>query len=387
MKRYLLFGFLELCITKLYFRRKIRLIKLIGFRVDSSLSIGIGHVMRCLALAVKLKKKLNVRVMFFCRASLGNVNSLIKEAGFELFEMRPAKKGFEYVAKNGDWLGETQQNDFNEFLSLKKEYLIPSLDFLIIDHYGIDFEWQRMIRSYTRNILVIDDIGNRKHECEFLLDQTFNCLHDKYSHLVPKTCETLLGTDYALLREEFSFRYDYVASIRKKQFKNNILIMFGGIDICNHTLQTLRIIKDRDDINEVSVIMGASALHINEVTDFCQFRDMFKVYISPDNVAEIMLNATLAIGAAGTTSWERCATGLPSVVIIQAGNQRLIAQELEKMGVISVLEESDIMCSLNIQIDQWFANVANKPEIINKCLHICDGNGANRLVEKVFSSD
>jgi UDP-2,4-diacetamido-2,4,6-trideoxy-beta-L-altropyranose hydrolase len=160
--------------------------------------------------------------------------------------------------------------------------------------------------------------------------------------------------------------------------------MFGGTDPENLTLTTLKLLQDRSDIDKINVIVSSSAKHVNEVSGFCEINNNVNLYISPSNIAELMLNSTLSIGAAGTTSWERCAMGLPAVVVIQADNQRQIAKELEKVGVVSVLEVNEMLASLNDEIEKWLVNDGDRLEVVKLCLNICDGNGVSRLVDKVF---
>lgn len=344
----------------------------IAFRVDSSFDIGIGHVMRCLTLAQKITQKMNANVTFFSRKNDGCINTKIKELGFKLCEMVEPIDDFQSDLQHGRWLGNTIKNDVKEFIEKSNQQLF---DLVIIDHYAIDKRWHNEVRNITKKIMVIDDLGDREHDCDFLLDQTFLCPHTKYLDKVPKYCELLLGTEYALLREEFLIP-------PKKNRQKNILLMFGGTDPDNLTIECLFNLKHTRYFQNINVVLNNSALHINSVKNFCK-ENSITLHISPKNIAELMSTSILAIGAAGTTSWERCAMGLPAVVIIQADNQRQIASALQNAKVISYIEQKEIKSSLTQHIDAWMKVLASNNDIIKRCYDVCDGSGSSNVIKRV----
>lgn len=358
----------------------------IVFRVDSSYEIGTGHVMRCLTLAKEIVKQVDAEIYFFSRSSQGNINSLIQTEGFHLVEMEAVKEVKNGKLKHSAWLGKTPEADSEEFLQLFNSLKLPKINCLVIDHYGIDENWQSLVSNIVNKTLVIDDLGDRFHECNFLLDQTFNCKEEKYKKLVPSDCKLLLGTKYALLREEFR-ETGMRDSVVDEKLGNKVLVMFGGTDPTNLTLKSLDILVKRKDVAEINVILGPSAMHQSDVQQFCESRSNITLHISPSNIAKLMSASDLAVGAAGTTSWERCASGLPAVVVIQADNQRQIAKELEAEGVITCLEETELEQNLNTHIDKWLSDENLKDKLKNKCVEICDAMGANRVVNELLLSN
>jgi UDP-2,4-diacetamido-2,4,6-trideoxy-beta-L-altropyranose hydrolase len=358
----------------------------VAFRVDSSNKMGIGHLMRCLTLAKAIKNRYKAGMYFFTRSSQGNINHLITAADFKLIEMSPPKRVTKTPLQHSQWLGASQDEDAKEFISLTNELSITSYDLLIIDHYAIDAEWENLVAQTTNKILVIDDLGDRKHKCDYLLDQTFNCSVEKYQDLVPSQCTFMLGTRFALLRSEFQISTNAIINARDAITENTILIMFGGTDPDNLSLIALKIITGRDDVNKINIIMGPSALHLKSISDYCKNDNRISLHVSPNNIAELMLTATLAVGAAGTTSWERCAMGLPCVVVIQAENQRQIGRELEAEGVLTVLEIHEMKKGLNSAVDHWLITGVITKFDITLCTQICDGLGSNRTIQKVFQN-
>lgn len=351
----------------------------VAIRADASHEIGIGHVMRCITLAQELKCQFKtVRIVFLCRKAKGCVTSKVLDAGFECIRL---SSGFDDISshlKHGSWLRTSQKSDAVEFKSALNKHNIDYLDLVIVDHYGIDQEWHKLVKKFATKIFVIDDLGDRTLDCEYLLDQTFDCKLEKYHPLVNSNCKLLLGTEYALLRPEFK-RLPLV-----KHSRNILLVMFGGTDPDNLTLQTLKLISSMSSLAEIVVVLNDTAKHLAEVIEFCNLSKSIRLLVSPSGIAQIMSQSTLAIGAAGTTSWERCAAGLPTVVVIQAFNQREIASNLQQAGVISYIEAECMEADLINQVEEWFSLLASENNTKENCQNICDGFGASKLVKVIL---
>jgi UDP-2,4-diacetamido-2,4,6-trideoxy-beta-L-altropyranose hydrolase len=348
----------------------------IAFRVDASLNIGSGHVMRCLTLATAIRKAVNVNITFFCRDAIGNSNENIIQSGFELVRMAPPKSTID-LKNYSSWLGTSIDDDCEEFLQLTAE---KNYDLIVIDHYAIDTRWHNKVKSITKKIMVIDDLANRKHNCDLLLDQTYQCPTVKYAHLVNNHTKLLLGSNFALLRPEF-LEFQKVSNDKKE---HTLLIMFGGTDPDNLTLQVLALVIKLKYFEKINVILNKTAKNVKSVFDFAQLHEKVSLYISPNNVAEIMSTATLAIGAAGTTSWERCALGLPAVVIVQADNQQEIANALQLAEVIRFISIAEIECKLIKEVEFWQNRLKLDKDVYKNCINICDGKGSIRVANEVL---
>ncbi|WIW70388.1 UDP-2,4-diacetamido-2,4,6-trideoxy-beta-L-altropyranose hydrolase [Anaerosinus gibii] len=233
-----------------------------------------------------------------------------------------------------------QEQDAKEVIEILKNL---DIDLLVVDSYAIDETWERIVRTYTKKIMVIDDLANRKHDCDILLDQNYYAdMKIRYSGLVSDDCKLLLGPTYALLREEF-YREKKKQRQRDGQIKN-ILMFFGGSDLTNETMKTLRalVALNREDIT-VNVVVGGSNQYKEEVKEFCQRYHWMNYYCQIHNMAEMMNEADLAIGAAGTTTWERFFLGLPTIVIAVAENQIKIAEDCDESGFIKYLGKSSLV--------------------------------------------
>lgn len=319
-------------------------------RVDSSTSIGSGHLMRCLTLAKQMRKEKNAEVHFISRDLEGNLHEKIKEAGFTLHVL-PRHPFDKRLVGYDVWLTVPQDVDAMETKAVLREF--GKVDRLVVDSYALDIMWEQEMRPYVNEIFVIDDLANRKHDCDFLLDQNFYLDKDRrYLGLVPEGCKLLLGPRHALLREEF---YEARKHLRKRDGSlRNILIFYGGSDLTNETMKALyalRIFHEMKPKMTADVIIGASNPHQEEIQAFCDnsdVRDWIAYHCQVDNMADYMARADLSLGAGGTTTWERCFLELPAIVTSVAENQVKIAEGCAAAGYITYLGRAEDVTEMQI---------------------------------------
>lgn len=306
----------------------------IVFRVDSSIQVGSGHLMRCLTLAERKRKQYHADIIFVMRDLEGSLVDLVEKKGFKSIIL--PKSNVVYNLNDYEkWLTVPQNVDAEEVKKILQD--IGQVDLLVVDSYAIDIKWEIIARPFVKQIMVIDDLANRKHDCDILLDQNFYLdKESRYNDLVPSHCKLCLGPEYALFREEF---YEAKKKVRKRDGTiKNILVFFGGSDVTNETLKALKaiVMLERADII-VNVIVGQSNQHKNMIASFCNNYDYMNYFCQVDNIAEFMDEADLSIGAGGTTTWERLFLELPSIVISIAENQEKICEDCAKKGFIRYL--------------------------------------------------
>lgn len=316
------------------------------FRVDSSYQIGSGHVMRCLTLAEELIEK-GYYVSFITRDHKGNMADFISNKGYKVFRLKkpPSSITFSSDLKHGSWLGASQEEDAEETL---KAIQSLTIELLVVDHYGIDYRWEKKFQGIAKKILVIDDLADRKHDCEFLLDQNYrNSMQNRYKNLVKENCRLFLGPSHLLLRKEFKTA-KIKSSVRSGEI-NRILIFFGGSDPTSETLKTLEALRMLNLKNTITdVIVGDSNVDKQRIKEICKISSYFNYYCQISNMAELIARADLAIGAGGSTTWERCYLGLPSLTITVAENQKEILHTLDKAKIIINLGESQVVTANDI---------------------------------------
>ena len=353
----------------------------IVFRSDASLDIGKGHIMRCLSLAKGLRSA-GSNVEFICRQHEGSLIEYIESNGFRVHKLPLLQAKNTQADSNiayGHWLGVSQLEDAHDCINILRE---RNTNLLIIDHYAIDKEWHRKLVKFCDKIMVIDDLMDKSYQCDIVLNQTFNIDDSVYESLTPKDCQMLLGSEYALLRPEFSKWRKYSIKRRSNLDIGQIFINMGGIDIDNNTkgiLKELEKCKFRNNLKAV-VVLGKDSPHINSVVTIARSLSYnVEVKIGVNNMAEIMADSDLAIGASGSTTWERCCLGLPTIQIVTADNQRTIAKLLAKKGAIRFCESVTQVVNFVDNFSDWAPNASLTAQ------QVVDGLGVERVVSKVMT--
>ena len=316
----------------------------IVFRVDASIQMGTGHVMRCLTLAKELKEN-GLNVEFITRKHEGNLIIKIRSSGFIVHELEVyGESDNDNKLAHSNWLGSSQNTDADDCIEILK---VEQPIWLIVDHYALDERWEKRLKPYYKKLMVLDDLADRKHQCDILLDQTFGRQKEDYETLVPSDCILLLGSKYALLRPEFAKWRDYSLERRSDKLKfKKLFISMGGTDADNYTGQVLDELKNcslRNDFH-ITVVMGSSAPHLkNVMSKAIKLPFVTEVKVDVENMAEIIAHSDIAIGASGSTTWERCCLGIPTIQLITAKNQEKIAQNLDNINAVKLGEIHDIV--------------------------------------------
>lgn len=363
----------------------------IAIRVDASSKIGTGHVIRCLTLANELKRK-GALAAFVCREHSGNLYDLIEYHGFEVLRLgignnEPGQcPDGQSQPAHLPWLETDQYTDAEQ--STEALQTGAPWDWLIVDHYAIDHRWETSMRQVANKIMVIDDIADRKHDCDLLLDQNyFQELGRRYYGLIPEHCETLLGPKYALLRAEFREARKFCRM--RGNGVARVLVYFGGNDPDNLTGMALEALSSPElEHLLVEAVIAPNNKHQEQLEQQAKNRPGTRLHIQPKNFTELMLRADLCIGAGGTTTWERLCLGLPSLVITVAQNQVPFTRELDEAGYVRWLENkeqvtvSDIRKSLTSEIHKQQDQKKN-PDLPS----LVDGYGVLRAAEYLVPSD
>jgi len=349
----------------------------VAFRVDASSKIGTGHFMRCLTLADGLKQR-GAQIRFVSRYLPEHLRSMLaaKNQEFVLLDSNQNDIGLDELA-HSHWLGVSQMQDAQDTIrSLSDE----TWDWLIVDHYALDERWESALRRSARCTMVIDDIADRKHDCDILLDQNYYTdMAIRYAGKVPDRCKTLLGSEYALLQSDYAELHERVPP-REGPIRC-VFIYFGGTDTDNLTGRSISAFLSLNRPNiEVDVVVSPSSPHVEAIRKQVEGHANIHLHDSLPTLAPLMTKADIAIGAGGSTSWERLCMGLPAIVISLAENQRSIAEELHHRSVIRWLGHKDgvaiggIAKELKRLIDQGMDR-----EWSQQCFKLVDGKGVKRV--------
>lgn len=351
----------------------------IVFRADASEQIGTGHVMRCLALADYLSAN-GAKCYFITKELERNLITLIEEKAHNVFRIKPDLKSYDRsdIGMYESWLGSSQISDANSSIEH-----ISGLNphWIVVDNYSLDKTWEKLLKPYCSNLLVIDDLANRSHECDLLIDQTVLRNQNCYKDIVNANCRLLCGSNYALLRPEFlEWR---IKSINKSigDLPFRILLNLGGIDQNDVTSKVIDSLRNCDlpANTEITVVMGSKSPYIYKVTEKIKLLSYPSiVYSGISNMAEVMSKSHICIGAAGSSSWERCCVGLPSITIAIADNQLEIARNLQRCGAGIIIKIDDVMNNLNTAINDL---IKNWDLYRAACFEVSDGTGCSRVVQ------
>jgi UDP-2,4-diacetamido-2,4,6-trideoxy-beta-L-altropyranose hydrolase len=316
----------------------------VAIRADASTRIGTGHVMRCITLAEELRRR-GADVLFICRKHPVNLCRLINAKGFrvvclatrDVVVSETLAAPLDHMVYSADdrppgydhRLGLEWRRDATQTAETIDD--IGGVDWIVVDHYGLDARWESRIREAASRVMVIDDLAARPHDCDLLLDQNFvDHYETRYESLVPEGARLLLGARYALLRREFLAALD-----RPKRLWNRgplrLFVFFGGTDPTNETSKALRAL-DRVS-HEVcgDVVVGAGNPQRDELASWCGSRSL-DFHCQTENMAELMSSADVALCAGGSTTWERCILGLPAIVVAVAENQVSVTRAVSVAG-------------------------------------------------------
>ncbi|MCP4705988.1 MAG: UDP-2,4-diacetamido-2,4,6-trideoxy-beta-L-altropyranose hydrolase [candidate division Zixibacteria bacterium] len=359
----------------------------ICFRVDSSTVIGTGHVVRCLTLAEQFRDK-GFNVQFICRMLPGNIIDQILTAGYEVHKLQEADYKHlitEEMDNHRRWLAVDWTIDAQQTKEIIKSLDIP-LDLLVVDHYAIDMKWENKLSQMCENIMIIDDLADRKHNCDFLLDQNYYTdLKNRYDKLVPDLCQKMLGPSFSLLRPEFNTARN---SLKPRSGKiERVMVFFGGCDLSNQTKKVIDvIISSKISTIHFDIVLGNTNPHMDEVKNLCSNLANVKLHYQIDYMSELMAHSDLAIGGGGTTTWERCCLGLPCLTIAMAENQVTVAELSHKAGFALYLGYHTEVTTFHIE--EALNRLLEQPEDLAKMSKtgtaFVDGLGSTRVVENIL---
>lgn len=356
----------------------------IAIRVDASRMSGTGHLVRCRTLARALQAR-GAHIQFICREHPGNLISELKEEGFPVSILPKPESGASAEKEDyKNWLGVPPEQDAEETI----QALNGPVDWLIVDHYALDEEWEAHCRARARRIFVIDDIANRQHDCDVLLDQNYTQNpEERYNGLVPPSTQCLIGPSYALLSPEYlayrKHRKPHTGSV------DRIFIFFGGSDPDNLTGRTLNALKDADlGPMQIDVVIGASAPNKDAIEATAKQLPSVILYKPRPHLADIISEADLAIGAGGTTTWERMALGLPSLIISIADNQIPACRDLANDNLIRYAGHGETVSAKSIHslVKELIASPDELKSLSSKARALVDGRGAERVVDTIYNS-
>lgn len=332
------------------------------FRADADATIGTGHVMRCLVLARSLRQE-GWSVGFATQAATVKAVPDLAQMGIEILEV--------------DGTAEDEAQD------MAARWPDGAM-LLIVDHYRRDAAFERGCRPWTTRILAIDDLADRPHDADFLLDQNLGRLATDYDGLVPDACKRMIGPRWALLRPEFARLRPAALARRKTGALDRVLIAFGGADVDNLSCAALDAVEASPHPLSADVAIGPAGKHLDALkARVARMGPRAVLHIGTLRMAELMAEADISLGAGGSTSWERCCLGLPSVVAIVAENQQAATMALASASAVLVadVEKEDATAAFGRGLETLIRDRLLYARMSARASDVTDGNGAQRMAE------
>jgi UDP-2,4-diacetamido-2,4,6-trideoxy-beta-L-altropyranose hydrolase len=352
----------------------------VAFRVDARSEIGTGHFTRSLALADELAMR-GAEVVFVSRGLPAHLAAVLRERGAALVPLESKENGRHDSLPRSKWLGATQADDAEETITR----LGGPCDWLVVDHYGVGAPWEERVRRIASRIAAIDDLADRSHQCDLLLDQNYYRRGEApYADLVPPNCERLIGPRFALLRKEFAQRRH--ALVRSWSDVKRVLVFFGGIDAANYTsLAVAALARIPRRTFEVDVVIGEAHPRRAQIVSLCA--DLaFECHVQTNHMAALIAGADLGVGAGGSASWERCCLGLPTITFAVADNQRNLVEEAAADGLLYAPDSSggeDVGGQIERHVEALLSNARLRAAIGSSGMRAVDGDGVDRVVARM----
>jgi len=346
----------------------------IVFRVDASGEVGFGHLSRCINLAEVLRSR-GHEVSFVCRDD--------EAKSFSALEDRLLKTVLLPMLEVGEVV--SQQFDAQQTIQALRG---SRPDWLVVDSYQLSKEWEQLLRPHVAKIAVIEDLSGREHDCDLLIDQNYSERSAaSFEKFVPKTCELLLGPRLALIGEQFRILREL--KTRPTSELKRIFVFCGGSDPQNLTQQVINEIScsELSDV-AVDIVVGAQ----NKIFDrkaALKFNANIEIHDAGREFARIMSTADLAIGAGGTTSWERMCLGIPSIVVSIAENQNSACEKLGRDGLVTYLGAQSSLKpgAIRNAVIETKTKYASLFDQIERGQILVDGRGCERVAEVICPSD
>jgi UDP-2,4-diacetamido-2,4,6-trideoxy-beta-L-altropyranose hydrolase len=356
----------------------------VAFRVDASVNMGTGHVIRCLTLADALREQ-GAKCEFVCRELEGNLMDYISSRGYEVHAL-PKPHGnlpFGFHLTHASWLGVDWLTDAQQTCQVFKG---SKVDLFVVDHYALDHMWESIIRSVCHRILVIDDLADRSHNCDLLLNQNYGSSLELYAGLFKGSCTQLIGPEYALLKPAYA-QCRVVQRIHSGTIDRAFIYFGGGSDPMDVSGMALRAFLTPELRKiELDIVIGSNYAHKERLEYVAACRSRANIHTMLPDLSELMVKADIAVGAGGATTWERCCLGLPSIVVSMADNQRSASEALALDGLIRYVGHigdvtHEMICE---QITRLIGEPKKLRDLAEKSMKLVDGNGCSKVIDVII---
>ena len=343
----------------------------VAFRVDADPVVGMGHLMRCIALAAAWER--HATPIFVISTPSGAATDVLRRFGYEFLE----------IPRSPDW-----QADADATIRIVDNM---SVENVVCDHYSLDARWETKVKRYVHEVGVIDDLANRSHAAEWLVDHNFGRCDRDYARWITGTCRFFVGPKYALLQHRFSALRPETLARRKLARRSHLVVALGGGDTTRTTNHVAKCLQSADlgRIERITLIGSVSdALCAGIERNHTKKASPPRLNKIPRTsaMADLLSDADFAIGGGGISNWERCCLGLPSLIVTIAENQRRASLRLADEGYAYACVDAGELTA-EVLSDFFNYDSDNYASLSERSATLVDGKGAERVVEALNSSE
>jgi len=338
------------------------------FFADAGPEVGGGHVMRCLTLARALTER-GAACAFVESRAAASILRRFNWPSHRLLAMTDAEALSEQVDYAAD---------------IARRFLA---DVVVVDHYRVDAALEDLLRGLGRRLVAIDDLADRPHRVELLIDPGYGRRREHYDALIPRDCAVRLGPSHALVRPEFAAARQRAMSRRAKhEPARRAVVALGLTDVGAVTERVVRALAPILGETRLDIVLGEDAPSLPALTAMADADRRLRLWVDNAEMASLMADADIAIGAGGSSVWERAAVGLPTATVILADNQRAMIEHMADAGFTRALDAgaADFEDALRAAWTRLAGDPPLRWRLAERACELCDGHGADRVAQAVL---
>lgn len=357
----------------------------VAFRVDAARHIGTGHVARCLTLAQELRRR-GASVSFIVRDHEPGWYRQVDAAGVRVVSLpRPPSNARISLQDHRTWAGVPEGIDAEQTLNVLRH---APHHLLIVDHYGLGLGWERKVGRSVERMVAIDDLPDRVHDVDILIDQNLTASQRHASEVFARRGgQALLGPRYALLNPSYLHARELGSNEDRRD--QRVLVYFGGSDPAGLTRLTIEVLgEERFRHLQVDVVLGPATKDAEAIRAMAVVDERLRVHTQLPSLAGLLMHANVAVGAGGATTWERACLAVPSIVVAVAANQLVNARLLQDAGAARYVGTVDAATRDRVReaLISLVANERARRGMAEAAARLVDGWGVWRATEVLLPS-
>ena len=362
----------------------------IAIRVDASVSMGTGHIKRCISLAVALAET-GGDLLFVCRALDSVAAKILETSDFEVHWLGTHGSDIESCPTKNATCARASTNVAMEQDALDTSAALSDWcpDWVVVDHYDIDARWHSVVRGALNcRLLVLDDTADRPLDADVLVDHNWNIDHkSKYANLVQRRPVWLTGPRFALI----SAAYRRIQHHTPGETVRSIGIFLGGTDPGAASAQALEACRRAGFDGPIEIVSTSANPRLEKLKLACDSDPTATLSLDLRDLVSFFERHDLQIGAGGGATWERCCAAVPTVGLMLAANQSASLPGLASLGAVLLARlendtERQDLPTLSSVLKQITSDSGLRKALSQRAATLVDGRGTQRVALSVLGA-